>query len=368
MRPTRHPKWGLGLGLAVAWALSLLVASYQLQDWQGRLVRVLVQLQVSDLVSERALTAGQGVRIDWYRDRALALLESMGELHEPSLWTLVMPGSWRVFDDLEARATQRIGHAFNEIVIETIRREIEKRAALLAGVSLDPYTGALDVSPGCKGPALPEGQAATQDVAQMPEFEAMARFLVEAERMERAVASLRAVLQHPRGDAAALQRVVRYSLNADMPARASRSLARIRPQPDAADPYGQGLEQRLAQALRCGARVGMEALQARLTAHTPLLASEQAVRDATAHEALFLPGHESLLAQVERITLLGPALASELALQTKRRQVQRSDPHHFEHLTPQNVNCLWPCTARPAAPRVRWEHAGARATPASTAD
>ncbi len=446
----------VGLGLAVAWAAGLLVASYQVQAWQDRLVRVLVHLQANDLVRVKALAAGQGVRSDWYRDRALTLLQVVEQLHEPLFWTVLMPGSWRVFDDLEGRATQRIGHAFGHIVVETLRREIEKRAAYLTGAALDPYTEALDPGPSCKGPSLTARTAPTLDVAQMAEFEAMARFLVEARRMDQAVASFRAVLHHPQGDGADLQRVVHYSLGAALSGPASRNLALLRHQPDEADPHGEALTQRLAHALRCSARAGMSALQVQLTTHHPLLVSEQAVLEATSVEVLFPRGqehdvqalaqrlraamahieaqkvllasadhdwmqahaqglgaaHDSLLAQLGQLSLLGPDLAAELTMQAQQRRSQwiaamarvtrgpdagiawndamgrfvqtqrRADLHAGlaglltqlktgptpERLLPQGVSCQAGCARRATTPHARWDTAAEAEAPASTAD
>ncbi len=446
----------VGLGLAVAWAAGLLVASYQVQAWQDRLVRVLVHLQANDLVRAKALAAGQGVRSDWYRDRALTLLQAVEQLHEPPPWTAVMPGSWRIFDDLEGRATQRIGHAFSHIVVETLRREIEKRAAHLTGAALDPYTEALDPGPSCKGPSLTASTAPTLDVAQMAEFEAMAHFLAEARRMDQAVASFRAVLHHPQVDGADLQRVVHYSLGTALSGPASRHLALLRQQPDEADPHGEALARRVAHALRCGARAGMAALQARLTTHNPLLASEQAVLEATSPEVLYArgqehdvqalarrlrdamahieaqkvllasadhdwmqahaqglgPAHDSLLAQLGDLSLLGPALANELAMQARQRRAQwhaamervtrgpdaglawddaqarfvqtprRVELHAGlaalltrlttgptpERLLAQGVSCPGGCARRATTPHARWDTAAEAEAPASTAD
>ena len=363
-----------GIGLAWVWFASLVVASYQLQVWQERLVRVLVHLQADELLQAKALAAGQGLRSSWYHDRTVALLQAVEHLQEPSVWTVVMPGSWRIFDDLEIRATQRIEQAFRRIVVETLRREIEKRAAQIAGAALDPYTEALDPDFGCRGPSMPARMKSTLEVAQMPEFEAMARFLEEARRMDEAVASLHALLSVSRDDGAALQRVIQYSLGISLSGPASRSLALLRHPQDAADPLGEALTRRLGQALRCSARAGMGALQARMILHNPLLASERAIRDATTPYVLFPSdrnpdeqafaqriqvaiqrieeqrtllasadmdwmdpqarglgaAHGSLLTQIGRIPLLGPGLVMDLDKQVRvQREHLRAEMDHF---------------------------------------
>ncbi len=340
---------GLLLG---AWALGLLAATVQLGGWQRALTEVLVQMRADALVRASA-TRTEAVQPEWHRRRALALIDAVERLHDDRWWTLVMPGSWRVFDDLEERATQQVAAAFSEVVVVTMRRELEARGARLAGTTAE----APDRS--CLAPRATATLAAgeTLEVTQMAEFTAVQQLVDEARGLDRAVAALRGVRQGGPQASGQLQALVRDSLGAELSHPASRSLALFRAAPDPGDPRFEALTARLQRQVRCAAIQGMAALQARLVEHNPLLDAEaglartlqqdlftttaadalpeaerwrEAIRRVNDAQALvssdtaawMAPGstgfgeaHDLLLRAMAGIALLGPPLATQLAAQ-----------------------------------------------------
>ncbi len=358
----------IALAFASAWVISLIVAAGQLHTWQERVARVLVQLEANARVETQAAAARQGLQASWHRDRALALLEAVAPLHEPGSWwwAMAMPGSWRIFDDLETRANHRIGHALREMVVEAVRRAVERRVGRLTGTALDPDTEMLDTGSGCTAPASPTQPAQairTLDMAQSAEFESMAAFLMQAARIDEAVASLLALERDPARHAQTLGWLVRDSFGAKWPEAASHSVSLLRPPPEAAGADLRALAHRVTTALRCTAAAGMQDLLDRLTRHNPLLENERALREAlhasrtedgpdsaawqawaleslsrlqaqqdllaSAPHAWMHPdapamgaAHETLLAQIARTPLLGSALADRLRRQARHQQAQ----------------------------------------------
>lgn len=341
----------VGAGLA-AWALGLAVATVQLQQWEQALAPVLLQMRADTLVRQGADRAGDTVLPEWYRRRALALLDAVEHLHYDQWWTLVMPGSWEVFDDLEERATRRVGEAFSQVVVETIRRELEARSARLTGLP------APDAD--CRAPSPPAQPPAGLDLAALPEYAAMQRLLDEAQGLDQSVAALRALRQGGEASSAQLRTLVRHSLGAQLSGPASRSLALFRAAPDPQDPQFDALGGRLQWALRCSALKGVAALHERLVERNPVLALEDEMArlqqamplgadDAGSHaqrvarlremvlrvaegEAQlaaggtawmapdsegFGPAHAQMLERVAAVGLLGPQLADRLHMQAQ---------------------------------------------------
>lgn len=277
-----------------AWAVGLVLATVQLGGWQRALTEVLVQMRADALVRGSA-TGGAAVHPEWQRRRALALLEAVEHLHEDAWWTLVMPGSWRVFDDVEERATERVASAFSQVVVVTMRRELEARSNRLTGA---PASGPPSA---CQPPWVPDTAApSTLAITQMPEYLAMQHLVSEARGLDRAVAALRGLRQGGPQAPAQLRELVRYSLGAELSRPASRSLALFRAAPDPQDPAFAELTAWLEGSLRCTAIRGMAALEARLVERNPLLglADEMA---GTLQPTLFATGEAGVLPDAGRL-------------------------------------------------------------------
>ena len=138
--------------LLLAWAVGLVVASVRLQSWQREVSSVMIQLRADDLLRSSVRERDQ-IQPEWYQRRALVLLSAVERLRENTSWTLVMPGSWRIFDDLQERTAARIDAAFSQIVVETIRRELDTRGARLSGLPQRAPGGEVETASGCPPPA-----------------------------------------------------------------------------------------------------------------------------------------------------------------------------------------------------------------------
>lgn len=352
----------VALVLLATWALGLAITTLKLRAWQETVSGVLMQIQADALLRTHAPRAGASVQPAWYRQRALALLATVEQLHQDTPWSWVMPGSWRLFDDLEERVIQHVSRAFSRMVVETVRHELDTRGAQLTGLALEPKTAALDITGHCRRPRHPDpapAHALTLAVHQMAEHAALENFLNATEHLDRAVTAWMALHARLPARPDDLRVVVRYSLGADLSRPVSRSLAWFRATPEAADPNGQALFNRLGGALACTADKGMHDLRTRMVAGNPLLKIEAAVAgllreglfiapagrpasedDATrlqsvvdlieAQQSLLAQGdhewmrpdggglgkdHDHLVRRIESITLLGPALASQLRAQ-----------------------------------------------------
>jgi len=147
LRRLRH-RWPqvLVASLLAAWAVALVLATARLSAWQHDVTQVLLQMRADDLLRS-SVRARDQVQPAWYRQRALDLLGTVERLRDNTGWMAVMPGSWRVFDDLEARTAERIDATFGEWVVETLRRDLEARAAAWAGAQLDASTGQIVPAP-----------------------------------------------------------------------------------------------------------------------------------------------------------------------------------------------------------------------------
>ena len=277
-RRRAHRRWAWGL--LAAWAVGLVVATVKLHAWQDALSQVLVQVQANALLRARSPGGEDAVQPGWYRQQALALLAAVERVHDDTVWSLVMPGSWRVFDDLEERVRDHIARAFSVTVVETLRRELEARGAALTGLSIESRTAALDITGHCQKPRLTvdaTGMHRTLDVHQMPEYASLLQFLDATARLDRATSALLALLEQKPARPQDLRTVVRYSLGTDLSHPASRSLALVRALPEADDPKGEAMANRLHMALACTASRGLLALHDRMVRRNDLLALEAAL-------------------------------------------------------------------------------------------
>ena len=76
-------------------------------------------------------------------------------LYDPGFINLFMPGSWPMFDDVRARAKQRIADEFANLGVRTLQQAIYRRAAELTNAPLNPITFQLTGSSAdCEGPQL----------------------------------------------------------------------------------------------------------------------------------------------------------------------------------------------------------------------
>jgi type VI secretion system protein ImpL len=222
-----------------AWAAGIGIAAWRLHGWQREISQVLVQLRADDLL--RASVAATHERIDpqWYRRRALALMNAVERMREDSAWTLVIPGSWRSVDDLEERAMARIADAFGLVVVETLDRELDRRASALTGLPLTP-AGHLATQSRCVPPPLhgPAQAATSTGAASTPEHAALRSFLEQVRDLDRAVTGLSALQRSGQAAPDDLRHLVRYALGEELSGPASRSLSLFHASAPAGDASG----------------------------------------------------------------------------------------------------------------------------------
>ena len=378
MSPRPERRWRLSwltgiefllAALLLAWAIGLGVAAVRLNQWQQEVSHVLVQLRADDLLRASVVPGRDTIEPEWYRRRALALLAAVERMRDDTLWTLVMPGSWRRFDDLEERATAHIARAFGVVVVETVQRELDLRASQITGVPLQAGIGRSGLAGAtlCAAPAVdratPVRQAAT--LADLPEHAALTRFLDQARVLDQAVSALASLQLGGQAHPDDLRLLVRYALGAELSGSASRSLALFHASAPGSDAQVRALPVRIEAALRCSLFKGMDALHQRWLAANELLATEEALqraaparlfdrresddfsvqharmREVTAliqQQRRYLaqggqawmhsdtpqlgPDHEQLLRQVQAVNLLGPATATQLRERTAASHAQ----------------------------------------------
>ncbi|MGV3572032.1 MAG: hypothetical protein ACO1PB_15660 [Ramlibacter sp.] len=259
--------------LLAAWAIGIVVAGIQLDDWRRELTRTLVQLN-ADARFRAGLRPGDTVDPEWHRRKALSLLSATERIARDTTWTLFVPGSWRVFDDLEEQVQARIEREFGTTVVETIRRQLVLRAGDLTGVPLVRGTGDLQAGADCRSPipqALDRKLASAAE--DLPEFVAVAEHVAGVEKLDQAFRSFLA-LQHAGGSPDDLRRLVAYTLDTDLPGRLAHSV-RLFHDPSEVKLQPALMQARLQAATRCSLGKAMSALHTRLLHANDLFALEQ---------------------------------------------------------------------------------------------
>lgn len=270
---SRAARWG-AIAVLGTWSVGLVVATVQIETRHNDLARALQQIQADADFRARAAERGEIIPSDWYRRKALSLLAAIEKLSIDTPWTVFMPGSWRVFDDLEERAGERIEREFGEIAINTLRRELYSRASEMTGVAQDASTGELIIGGEC---AAPTGFAAIAELPRKPslavedlhEFAAMLQYLTQLEQLDNAIAAMQRLQKPSQNEAGDLRMLVKYALGAELPGNISRSVKFFRGGPATLSVTP------VQQAVRCSLAKGMNALEARLFVNNDLLVSEQ---------------------------------------------------------------------------------------------
>ncbi|MBX3654091.1 MAG: type VI secretion protein IcmF [Ramlibacter sp.] len=270
---SRAMRWAAIIVLGT-WSIGLVVATVQLDSRHTELARALEQLQADANYRARAAERGEIIPTEWYRRKAVALLAAIEKLGVDTPWTIFMPGSWHMFDDLEERAGERIEREFGEIAINTLRRELYSRASELTGVSQDSSTAELIIGGECNVPAGIAAIAGTPRrptlaVEDLPEFAAMLQYLTSVEQLDQATQAMLRLQKPSQNEANDLRLLVKYALGAELPGNISRSVLFFR-----GGPATLSLTP-VQQATRCTLGKGMSALEARLFVNNDLLLSEQ---------------------------------------------------------------------------------------------
>lgn len=348
----------MAVALLVLWAAGLLLAALQLDAWRSELTRTLVQLNADAQFRTRLARHRDAVHPEWYRRKALSLMAAAEKLEDHHAWSIFIPGSWRMFDDLEERLAARFEEEFGDIVVETIRRELYARAGRLTGVATKAGTADLLLTGDCAAPAAKAAQRRLSAAAEdLPEYVALRDYLRELQVLDQAVQAFLALQRNGLHDPQQLRQLVHYTLGAQLPGSLSRSMRLFR-DPDEVSIQPVLMQTALQWSTRCTLFKGMGALYTRMLASNDLLTLEQALAqnsaglfDATARPAAFDrtleryravlallqdqesllgqgrnawmrgstprlgPAHDALLAQIEQTGLLGPQVLEQLQQQ-----------------------------------------------------
>ncbi len=357
-RPLVHRlvRW-TAITVPVVWSVGLLVYTVRLSHLSPGIVAAIHELDRHG----RAV----GEPIDAARDRArvLGTLGLMEHIQGGLFGSVFMPGSWEVFDDLQARLHARLERGFTENAVEPLRLGAYSRISELTGVPVDPATGTLITGSTC---TLPPGWAAQVQVVQrsglnvedLPEFAALLEFAGRLEELDRGVRAMER-LSHAKPGAASgedLRLAVRVFLGAEVTVSLDRAASLLRKQSLGRSPL---VAAPLQHAAACTFGTAMKALNTRLFDKNDLLLAEQGI-DAMARtvsqagegadrdvqqqgwtsmlealrrqEALMVPGkgawmqgattelgqaYDHLMQRMQAIALVGPAAVAQVQQQTR---------------------------------------------------
>ncbi len=345
---SRTLRWG-AMAVPAVWALALVIAGVRLSSDAEDMVAALAQL---DRETRASLPGTAAPDLERNRSRAVSTLALMERVDAGVMWSVAVPGSWSVFDDLHDRLRARLEKGFSENSLEPLRQGAYARVSKLTGVPTDPSTGHLIAGAGCALPAgwdeqVRSAQRTGIDVEDLPEFAAMLQYAGQLEELDRAVKAMTRLTtgaEAPAGDD--LKLVARVFLGAELPGNPHRAAALLRQQARNAAPLSLPAMQ---QAAGCSFELAAQALYARLFSRNELLLAERAVserlqqviasasatdwiqqlqgwqgvQDALRQQELLLaPGkgswmrrrnlqlgqaHDALLQRIQAVSLLGPA-------------------------------------------------------------
>ena len=279
-RPVLHRalRWTVVILLG-GWGVGLAVATWQLQQHNAALVTALTQLQNDAQYRTSTVQRGGSVPAAWYRNKALSLLAMNERLRTEGTHSFFMPGSWRIFDDLNERVIERIEREFGDIAVDTLRRELMGRVGQLSGVEQETETGDFIIGATC---GLPPSFATLEDIPRkkgllienQPEFGALQSYLASVDQLDVALQALERLRKPWVGSTEDLRVVVRYALGAELPADMGRSLHYFRQAVVETNALAVPLEP-IRDALRCALGKASSQLDARIFTNNELVVSEQ---------------------------------------------------------------------------------------------
>jgi len=341
--------------LLLIWAVGLAVAAVQLDSWQRELTRTLMQLN-ADAQFRVRIAQRETVDPEWYRRKALSLLSATERLQHDASWTIFVPGSWRVVDDLEEQVQARLAREFGDIVVETIRRELYARTSQLTGVPLLRGGADLRIDGQCESPIPQTVERKLTAAEELPEFLAVAQYVQSVEKLDAAVQDFLS-LQYASGQPEQLRRLVAYALGTELPGTLAQSAVLFHGREEVSLQPAL-MQSRLQWATRCALGKAVSALHTRLLNTNDLFALEQGLAersaglfDASARPVAFdrtleryravrtlldnqqallaqgrngwmrqatlqIPGYQELLARIGRTRLLGPEVVQQLENQS----------------------------------------------------
>lgn len=221
-RGLRWAAWGL----VVVWAAGLMTGEIILRRQVDALQNTLALLERDSRQALLAVERGERLPSAWHRERTLALVQLMEQIDRNRLWSIFMPGSWPLFDDLPRRTRERLENSFGEVAVNALRQGLYERTAKLASVSQDSATGELISGAPCAAAVLPGGneraEVTTLSLEELPEFRQLLGFIGASEQIDQATQALQRLLDPSvpaRGSDLSL--LVRVVLGAELPSSTS---------------------------------------------------------------------------------------------------------------------------------------------------
>ncbi len=218
---TRGLRWA-AWGIVMVWAAGLVTGEIILRRQVDALQNTLALLERDSRQALLAVERGERLPSAWHRERTLALVQLMEQIDRNRLWSIFMPGSWPLFDDLPQRTRERLENSFGEVAVNALRQGLYERTARLASVSQDSATGELISGAPCAAAVLPGGneraEVATLSLEELPEFRQLLGFIGAAEQIDQATQALQRLLDpsvQARGSDLSL--LVRVVLGAELP-------------------------------------------------------------------------------------------------------------------------------------------------------
>ena len=291
---SRVGRW-LAVGIPLFYAFGIVVTTIQLQRVLPVLAEGLEGLNRDIAYRSQAGNSGERIEFEWYRKTALQLMIGLEELqsrrlsrttalYDPGFINPFMPGSWPMFDDVRARAKQRIADEFANLGVRTLQQAIYRRAAELTNAPLNPITFQLTGSSAdCEGPQLLStstmtGATPTIALERLTEFVALQRYANDVERLETSVSNLLHLGSPHNNSQVALRMLVLDTLGAELPGDLEASVVLFR---EAAKKEVSLVDRAaVSSAVSCGYTRAALALNRQLFDDNALLRSEEQVINA----------------------------------------------------------------------------------------
>jgi len=260
----RHLAHWVAILVPLAWSMSLLVGVWNLQQQQDELMTWLRGPGSPYRGPAEAYQKGRA------QAGAIAALEQVDRIGAIRFYSYAMPGSWPLFDGLEAQRHARLEEGFGAHAVEALR------AAALD--KLRQLTGAAPDDGNCSLPAgWRENVAADQDpnldLDRLPEYRALLRYLDGVRDLHQAMRAMRRLAEPGARPAAGadLQVAMRILLGKTVPPGLSNAAALYR---QAAESRQDLTDATIDAPVKCTLRLATNALYARMFEKNALLAAE----------------------------------------------------------------------------------------------
>lgn len=259
------------------WSVGLILATLQMGHRSHQLTATLQQIEADAHYRAQKMGAGESIPSEWYKARTLTLLSAIETLGAQKMFSVFMPGSWPIFDNLDIRVTERVEREFGDIAIGTLRRELYARASELTGVAQDESTSELIIGGECLNPVPVAGAThkAVLAVEDTAEFASMQQYIASVERLDQAVEAMKRLQAGGANEANDLRLLVKFTLGAELPSNISQSLRLLR-NSDAGSGASNGVSVvHMQQAVRCSLVKGMNTLDQRVFVNNDLMVLER---------------------------------------------------------------------------------------------